>query len=874
MDDPNPTSAAGVRALVGELARLRRLARSLIRDAHLAEDAVQDTLVRALSTKARPSAGARRGWLATVLRNRVREERRSRDRRAAHESRIGAADPSPSASSVVEDLALHRRLVELVHGLDEPYRSVIARRFLHELSPREIARADGIPVKTVYSRIERGLARLRAALDRECGGDRSTWMRSLLPLATKRGLDLGLGSASVLSAKLALSVAAAAGLALVFVLFSWPEEPTPARPGAPPEVAFEGRDPAGPAEEGRGLEPAAETRHAVGAAAPPEAVPIAAAQPEVIRGSVRELDGRTVSGVAVVFEQEQGGAFRRADGEPAGISGVDGSFEMPLPSGRGRLSVESETFASITRPFLEGALPPEPPLVVVAPLRAYGGRVVDAERMPVEGAAVRVTLDGSFLQAHHVPVAGTGGRTVHLRLPFAETRTDAAGEFALDAVGFVERAHIEAEREGYARVRLELPEISRQDIELVLQPAAREGRLLHGLVVDAKGAPAQDAYVSLGGDSVRSDPQGRFVLHLEPWQAGGTVMAAKEGHLPAEARVEWEVAAEGVDPAHPLVLQLGGEQLSIRGRVLDAHGEPAPGIAVWTPDTTYFGRVVLERGDTSTEEEATAEKLVSGKIGRGPWDRAIEDTTDASGGFELTGLLPREYAVFALAPDTLVRAEPVLARGGDADVVLRLEASEGLRTLRGRVVSRGGKPLAGHSVALGRRIHWERPTPRPAAGWERSPLPPPAPVHVFTERAVSTDGEGRFHFPGVRPQASFLVVTGSDLALAEHVRLDDAADLEKLEIAVEVSCRFRVLLRDPLEADAVGRLDPEGRRAPLFVQLENHTVSTPALAIVEGRSGMGRVPEGEHTLVLLEGEVEVRRFQAVFEPGGVQEIRP
>jgi hypothetical protein len=118
----------------------------------------------------------------------------------------------------------------------------------------------------------------------------------------------------------------------------------------------------------------------VGAAAPPETVPIAAAQPEVIRGSVRELDGRTVSGVAVVFEQEQGGAFRRADGEPAAISGADGSFEMPLPSGRGRLSVESETFASITRPFLEGALPPEPPLVVVAPLRAYGGRVVDAER--------------------------------------------------------------------------------------------------------------------------------------------------------------------------------------------------------------------------------------------------------------------------------------------------------------------------------------------------------------------------------------------------------------------------------------------------------------------------------------------------------------
>ena len=875
MDDPSRTSAASIRALADELVWLRRLARSLVRDSHLAEDAVQDTLVRALSTKARPSARALRGWLASVLRNRVREEHRSRDRRAARESQLEAAAPSPSASSVAAELSLHRRLVELVHGLDEPYRSVIARRFLHGLSPREIARADSIPVKTVYSRIERGLARLRSALDRECRGDRSSWMHALLPLATRRAVDVVLGSATLLSAKLAISsaVAAAAGLALVFVLLSQPEKPAPAGPGALPEVAFERSGPDGAAGEAEGPEPAATARHPVIAATEPPSTSTGV-QAEVLHGWVRELDGRAVAGVSVVFEQEQGDAFRRANGALAWTSAADGSFEMPLPDGRGRLSVESEQFAAIARPFLQGTLPPEPLLVVVAPLRAYGGRVLDVEGSPIEGAAVRVTRDGSFLQSDFVPMPGTAGRTVHLLLPFAETRTGAAGEFVLDAVGFVEGAHLEAERDGYATARMELQAVSRRDIELVLQPAAREGRALHGLVLDAKGAPVQDAFVSLGAVSVRSDPQGRFVLALGTLQVGGTVAAAKQGHLPVESEFEWHAAAEGVDPARPLVLQLGGEPLSIQGRVLDARGDPAPGVAVWTPDTTYFGRVVLERGGASTEEEATAEKLVSGRVGSGPWDRSVQDVTDASGAFELAGLLPREYAVFALAPDTLAGAEPRLARGGDTGLVLRLEPGADLKSLMGRVVSRGGKPLAGHTLALGRRIRWERPTPRPTAGWERSPLSPPAPVHVFSDRSVATDGDGRFHFPGVDVRGSFLVVTGSDLALAEHVQLDGAADLEALEIAVEVSCSFRVILRDPLEADAVGRLDPEGRRAPLFVQLENHTVATPGLVLREGRSGVARAPEGEHTFLLMQGEIEVRRFLWVLEPGGIQEIRP
>jgi len=79
---------------------------------------------------------------------------------------------------VIEELALHQRLVAAVHAAGRAYRTAIALRFLRGRAPHEIARELGVPVKTVHTRIERGIERLRARL----APDRDAWI-VLLELA-------------------------------------------------------------------------------------------------------------------------------------------------------------------------------------------------------------------------------------------------------------------------------------------------------------------------------------------------------------------------------------------------------------------------------------------------------------------------------------------------------------------------------------------------------------------------------------------------------------------------------------------------------------------------------------------------------------------
>jgi RNA polymerase sigma-70 factor (ECF subfamily) len=161
---------------------LGRLARSLVRDANRAEDAVQETLVVALE---RPweTRSSPHGWLGAILRNKLRQAERARGRRETHEKRLELARSTPSAHDVNERLEVQSLLLEAVRGLEEPYRSTIVARFFDGLPPREVARREGVAVRTVNTRLERGLAQLRARLDGKFGGDRSAWLQVLSPFS-------------------------------------------------------------------------------------------------------------------------------------------------------------------------------------------------------------------------------------------------------------------------------------------------------------------------------------------------------------------------------------------------------------------------------------------------------------------------------------------------------------------------------------------------------------------------------------------------------------------------------------------------------------------------------------------------------------------
>src|SRR6185436_1685098 len=70
--------------LLEHTAFLTRLARQLVGDEHRAEDVVQDACVRALEQPPR-EARSLRGWLAVVVSNLARNERRGAERRELRE---------------------------------------------------------------------------------------------------------------------------------------------------------------------------------------------------------------------------------------------------------------------------------------------------------------------------------------------------------------------------------------------------------------------------------------------------------------------------------------------------------------------------------------------------------------------------------------------------------------------------------------------------------------------------------------------------------------------------------------------------------------------------------------------------------------------
>ena len=76
----------------------------------------------------------------------------------------------------------HRRVVEAVLTLEEPYRSTILHRYFDDLGPTAIADRTGTPVDTVRTRLHRALGQLRGRLEAEHGGDPAATRRALLAL--------------------------------------------------------------------------------------------------------------------------------------------------------------------------------------------------------------------------------------------------------------------------------------------------------------------------------------------------------------------------------------------------------------------------------------------------------------------------------------------------------------------------------------------------------------------------------------------------------------------------------------------------------------------------------------------------------------------
>ena len=141
---------------------LRRYARALTRDADLADDLVQDTLVRALRSQHLFNGGELRSWLYTILTNLNRNRLRSLARRPTITA-IGDNDAPDASGPEAGGRDIERALATLV----EDQRTALLLVVLEGLSYREVAEVQGVPIGTVMSRVARARLQIRTYLEND-----------------------------------------------------------------------------------------------------------------------------------------------------------------------------------------------------------------------------------------------------------------------------------------------------------------------------------------------------------------------------------------------------------------------------------------------------------------------------------------------------------------------------------------------------------------------------------------------------------------------------------------------------------------------------------------------------------------------------------
>jgi RNA polymerase sigma-70 factor (ECF subfamily) len=163
----SPTDSATFEQVVlPHLDSANNLARWLVRDASLADDVVQEAVLRALNYFPSFRGGDARAWLMQIVRNAAYSTLAAR-RQTIETRHTGASSFAedevvlniPDPSDDPEEALAHRErldsLERALSALPVELRECLVLRELEELSYKEIAQVIGLPVGTVMSRLWR-----------------------------------------------------------------------------------------------------------------------------------------------------------------------------------------------------------------------------------------------------------------------------------------------------------------------------------------------------------------------------------------------------------------------------------------------------------------------------------------------------------------------------------------------------------------------------------------------------------------------------------------------------------------------------------------------------------------------------------------------
>jgi RNA polymerase sigma-70 factor (ECF subfamily) len=736
--------------LLAQSSWVRALARRLVAGGEDAEDLVQETWRVALERPPRVSGSipVLRSWLATVLRNLARTRRSREDLRAFHEARAARHEAQVDEEATEERVLLQRRLADCVLALEEPYRSAIVLRYFDGLTPRQVAERQGISYDAARQRLSRGIAKIRARLDREHPGGRASWSvmcAAILrrpatvagaPLLTVGGMVMGVKSVVIAAAALVLAAACLlwwsqltdhargtsdlAGDGSVALALDAGADGEPALPESPRDEHVSIAAPSVSRSLGE-LE-----RELTGLVLDPEGEPVRGARVEVLRNGFSEhkiLDPDYRPSCVSIAEAE---------------TDDQGEFAIALPLGRAfDVAVEAAGFARAQREHCHAGERVEVRLEAGAAIYGRVMRAEDQEPMPV----VRVELRRS--NTNDLPES----------TPRLATTTDDSGRYRFRDISSG-KYHLAVVRASRATT-VEVAPGARVQCHLTVEG----GRTVSGRVLDALSrGPIAGAEVDWNRrfeHPVRTDAYGRYTL------TGFPLDPQHDEHG------RYTLTGFPLDPQHAVQARAPGyarTEVPLQGR---GDGADIEGVEVLLPRGSLIrGRVLDSDGAPVAEAYVAAGAYGRDKTIRLDWcaTRTLEN-----GSFELAGAR-RDYAHvlwikregFATLAYAFPKREAELTVINFGDIRLPPAA-----TVLGELVDETGRPYARHPLrlrgwnddfaALGTDldVRLERPS------YERVPLQS-SQISVLEnfmgERRTCSDDRGRFSF-GDLAAGTYLLVT-------------------------------------------------------------------------------------------------------------------